>query len=197
MAVEGTNYEVDWQLPPSCDRAAPSFRASPPLEPVGPSEPDARRASRTSWEWTELARFARLLAEVDAAAVVIWHEQELIVERAVGAAATLVPGTRLAVHPSAGGIDRGALESLLSGRLRWCRTVPPVGFSYASLVFAPTLASSGRLLLVANRESPLTHLNLRLVAAYLAQMSRLASWKEPQTSRRACPVPQNGKVLYL
>jgi hypothetical protein len=60
-------------------------------------------------------------------------------------------------------------ELLLSGRLRWYSCPPPEGFKYAALVAVPALASSRRLLLVANLQRQLTELNLRLAAAYLAQ----------------------------
>lgn len=203
MAVEDSNYEVDWQLPPSLDGAHSSLMAPPWRKTAGPTEPGASPAGRTSGEGQvsraglDLARVTRLVAEVDAAAVVICYEPALIVERAAGVVGALSPGTRLPVHPGAGGTDGGALASLLAGRLRWCRTIPPPGFRYASLVFAPTLASSGRLVMVANRLWPLTQLNLRLVAAYLAQLDRPAFKEEPLTSMGARPLAQGARVLYL
>lgn len=170
MATESASYEVDWQLQE--DRAsheeAPSVTAGRRL--AGPGGPELRSPHHAGERLQQVARFSGLLAEADAAAVVACRGQALVVEKADGATAALAPGTHLTVHPSSGSPSEGAIAMLLSGRLRWCTTVPPVGFKYASLVCAPSLSPSGRLLLLANRERHLTPLNLRLVGAYLAQL---------------------------
>jgi hypothetical protein len=155
MLVEHSGFEVDWQLPHDCRGVGPMADVASPR----PSPDDL----------ASLARFARLLAGADAAAIVACRGAILTVEVSNSEEERLPTGFVVEMHPCLGSADSGAAGLLLSGRLRWCRSSPPSGYGYAALVAAPSLAPSGRLLLVANRRSHLSEHNLRLVTAYLAQ----------------------------
>ena len=164
MTANRSLYEVDWQLPddeePKVARCGSEQKARHPVR-------DHKHPVRD--EVKSLARLAGVLAGADAVAVVGCRPSGLVVESAQPLTASLPPGTVVAVHPCLGGRRRGAIGSLLSGPRRWCRCLPPRGFAYAALVASPSLALSGRLLLVANRQRRLTELNLRVASAYLAQ----------------------------
>jgi hypothetical protein len=159
MAAGGSPYVVEWQLPNDEDqRARPLYW---PGDAIG-------MASRDHLE--RLADFSGALADADAAAVVACCPTGIAIEAASLNAPRLHPGAIIPVHPSLGYGGNGAIGLLLSGRQRWCRSSPPPGFGVAALVRAPSLALSGQLLLLANRERSLSELNLRLVASYLASM---------------------------
>jgi hypothetical protein len=164
MSVKRALYEVDWQLPDD---------EEPKVAHIG-NEPRGRHTVRDHKhpvrdQVGSIARLAGVLAGADTVAVVGCRPTGLVVESAQPLTATLPPGTVVAVHPCLGGRRKGAIVSLLSGPRRWCRCLPPRGFAYAALVASPTLAHSGRLLLVANKQRRLTELNLRVASAYLAQ----------------------------
>ena len=175
MAADRASYDVDWQLEDDIlhpgilhpgqvpGEAAGTGRASAPHPAHQPSESELERLS-------QVARFGALLAEADLAAVVTYVEHALVVECTSGHGHLPATGARLVAHPSSGTFTQGPVRLLLSGQLRWCRALPPEGFRQAYLVAAPSLSPSGRLLLVANHNHELTQLNLRLVAAYLAQL---------------------------
>ena len=64
---------------------------------------------------------------------------------------------------------------LLSSDRHWCACTPPKGFAFAALVASSRLATSGRMLLLANSDRHFDDLNLRLVAAYLGHASQGAA----------------------
>ena len=164
MTINHSLYEVDWQLPDDEESDVPrGDRNRVAKHPVRGHQHPARE------EPGSMARLAGVLAGADAVAIVGYRESGLVVEAAQPVRASLPPGTVVAMHPCLGGRRRGAIGSLLTGPRHWCRCVPPRGFAYAALVASPSLASSGRLLLVANRQRRLTELNLRVASAYLAQ----------------------------
>ena len=172
-----SQYEVEWQLEEQGRRR----------EAVRTMPLDAT-AQLPQGRLKPLVGFARLLAKADAAAIVACSGRSLVVEIGDPTTARLRGGTVLKLHPSLGVAGSEALGLLLSGGLRWCRCLPPDGYKYAALVAAPSLAPSRRLLLVARRERRLTELNLRVIAAYLAQLGpshATSPEPAPRTTARA------------
>jgi hypothetical protein len=172
MTVNRAQYEVDWQLPEYDELKV--ARGAGAGASGGGSEQRASHLVRDHKHPARdivgsIARLAGVLAGADAVAVVGCRASGLVIESAQPMTAALPPGTVVAVHPCLGGRRAGAISSLLSGPRRWCRCLPPRGFAYAALVASPTLAHSGRMLLVANRQRRLTELNLRVASTYLAQ----------------------------
>ena len=176
MTINHSLYEVDWQLPDD-EESRDDVESPDDVESKVPRGDRNRVAKHPVRDHKHLvrdqagsmARLAGVLAGADTVAIVGYRESGLVVEAAQPVRATLAPGTVVAMHPCLGGRRRGAIGSLLTGPQHWCRCVPPRGFAYAALVASPSLASSGRLLLVANRQRRLTELNLRVASAYLAQ----------------------------
>jgi hypothetical protein len=153
MAAYRSQYEVSWQLPDDED----------PLEDVSSMEVGSLPAA-------EYLESMAQLAGVDAAAIVRGGEAGLVVEWANPPASGLRPGAVIQVHPSLSGPASGTFSSLMSGALPSSRCSPPRGFACAALV-SWSLATSGRLLLVANRYRRVTELNLRLAAAHVEHLS--------------------------
>jgi len=168
MVTEEASYEVDWQLEAAPGHYAKASGTIAAYEPAGPVAVSHRDRDLSRERARQVARFGALLAKADAAAVVTCRGQALVIEETDGL--VLGPNAQLTLHPSSGGTSKGAIALLLNGTLRWCRTIPPAGFKYASLVCTPLLSSSGRLLLLANRDRHLTEHDLRLVFDYLAEL---------------------------
>jgi len=158
MVDHGASFEVDWQLD------EPRYVAQgPPAPSVGLAAPPAQAHLET------LVRYARLLAGADAAAIVACQRGVLTVQVGDPSTVSLRPGMALPLRPSLGLARLNALDLLLSGQLRWCRCLPPETYKHAVLMAAPSLTSSGRVLLVARHGRHFSELDLGLTAAYLAQ----------------------------
>jgi len=176
-------YEVEWQLEEQGRRR----QAVRPMSLDATAQPPQGRLK-------PLVGFARLLARADATAIVACSRLSLVVEVGDPTTQRLRGGTVLTLHPSLGVAGGQAIGLLLSGRLRWCSCLPPDGYKHAALVAAPSLASSGRLLLVAKLERHLTEPNLRLVAAYLAQLGPfLPAIPEPAPRAAVLPLRTAGR----
>lgn len=166
MAVYPVEYEVPWQLPRERELARDQHERGQDLSVgVVPDDPPGPTA--------ELARFAGLLAGADVAVVVERWGHGLVVIGGDTASGLLWRGAIVEAHPCLGHAGSLAMGLLLSGRLRWCHCSPPPRFDRAALVAAPSLARSGRLLLLANRYGGFTELRLRAAAAYLSQVSQV------------------------
>lgn len=163
LAADRAQYQVAWQLPEEDEDQQYQSPGSLPG-----AEPDGSKEHLESW-----ARFAGLLAGADFASVVTPCGHGLKVEVGDPSAPWLRRGTVVETHPCSGYAGSLAFGLLLSGRLRWCHCSPPPGFGRAVLLASPRLAGSGRLLLVAKRETGFPELNLRAATAYLAQANQV------------------------
>ena len=160
MAIYDPRYEVAWQLSEDDNDGS--------LVDVS----GADHASRENY--ASLARFAGLLAGAEVAAVTLCRGEGLIIEFTDPPSPWLTRGSFMRAQPSNSPDDEWSVDSLLTGRVRWCWCKPPTGFYSAALIGGPALVASRRLLLVANRECRLSEVNLGLAASYLAQARRLA-----------------------
>ncbi|HXW81233.1 MAG TPA: hypothetical protein VEJ84_17155 [Acidimicrobiales bacterium] len=181
MTAKRALYEVDWQLP-DCEEPRVARSGTGNCDEQRAKHPVRDRKHPVRDHVGSMARLAGVLAGADAVAIVGCRASGLVIESSQPLTAALPPGTVVPVHPCLGGRRTGPFGSLLSGPRRWCRCLPPRGFAYAALVASPSLAHSGRMLLVANRQRRLTELNLRVASAYLAQEhdaapSQLAPWQ--------------------
>ena len=162
MAVYSVEHQVPWPLPEE-DQRQQGQGFSPGAVPGGTPGPGI-----------ELARFAGLLAGADVAVVVERWGQGLVVTASDNSSGSLGRGAIVETHPCFGHAGSLAIGLLLSGRLRWCHCSPPEGFDRATLVAAPSLSPSGRLLLLANGQGGFEELRLRVAAAYLAQVGQIS-----------------------
>jgi len=158
VAIRDPRYEAAWQLSEDGDHED---------EAVIDIRDQAIAVVRENFE--SLARFAGLLAGAEVAAVTLCRGEGLIIELTDPPSPWLTRGAFILAQTVNSTDDSWSVNSLLEGTLRWCWCKPPSGFCSAALIGGPALVRSQRLLLVANRETRLSEVNLGLAASYLAQ----------------------------
>jgi hypothetical protein len=156
VAIYDPRYEVAWPLSEDGDD-----------EDVIDIRDQAVTPARENFE--SLARFAGLLAGAEVAAVTLCRGEGLIIELTDPPSPLLRRGAFVLAQTSNSSDDSWSVNALLEGTLRWCWCKPPSGFCSTALIGGPALVRSQRLVLVANRETRLSEVNLGLAASYLAQ----------------------------
>ena len=172
MAIYDSRCEVAWQLSEDGNE-----------EVVIDVRDEAASAVRENFE--SLARFAGLLAGAEVAAITLCRGEGLIIELTDPPSPWLTRGAFILAQTSTSTDDSWSVGSLLCGTLRWSWCKPPNGFCSAALIGGPALVASKRLLLVANRESRLSEVDLGMAASYLAQARRPARSAATGQGRRA------------